>query len=461
MEGHGNFLQHRRVGCHEAKGYPERHLVSTSSSTDPIGMLDREPLRCAAFLVGGTSGIDKSTSFLFTGYDSACPVGCGYQCGPQVASGWRRLATGVWFRWQRESPHDTLPSFGYHIVPPHEQQLYHPTSRPRQEGFVGRAIDWVATKHASTSRALICTDSCFHLGTDHDLIAVHLDLLQRQHVSRRVRTGRRSVTTPVRVPSEINQKVLEDLARAHTSPPASNAYVDDATAKRLFVVAKRSKLPGDWKKALKVRKTAHDRWRRERVQKAIAGDWVALKERQQPKGVGWEGKFAEHVAPRDPHDLLHDHFANALSNPDFTSHRSRAPPRSTDITEAELDAAIQAGKPGRSVGIDGICFELLRDLSQDSQAKKHCWHGTTPFCTLGACPNDGRTSSSSSCQRKNLLRNRNMFAALPWEVRRRSSLQGLFLTGPSNIFPSYERGNAVPRIVNPPTLSFVFTDLLR
>ena len=266
--------------------------------------------------------------------------------------------------------HDTLPSFGYQVVPPREQQLYQPTSRPRQESFVGRAIDWVAAKHVSTSRALICTDSCFHLGTDHDLIAVHLDLLQRQNAPRRVRTGRRRVTTPVRVPSEINQTVLEDLARAHTSPPASNSYVDDATTKRLFAVAKRSKLPGDWKKALKARKTAHDKWRRERVQKAIAGDWVALKECQQPKGVGWEGKFAEHVAPRDPHDLLHDHFANALSNPSFASHRSSTPPCSTDITEAELDAAIQAGKPGRSVGIDGVCFELLRDLSQDSQGKK-------------------------------------------------------------------------------------------
>ena len=65
-----------------------------------------------------------------------------------------------------------LLSQGLTLLPPSDNQLPQPTSRPRREGAQGRAIAWVACKHPTTTRLKFLTDTCFLLGTDHDMLAV-------------------------------------------------------------------------------------------------------------------------------------------------------------------------------------------------------------------------------------------------------------------------------------------------
>ena len=142
------------------------------------------------------------------------------------------------------------------------------------------------------------------------------------------------------------------------------------TLQTLFHIARQARSAHAWKRALHHRKQARDAWKAKRIADAVGGDWRALRECKGQKHVGWEGKFAEAVAPNDPHQVLHDHFAHTFSCPAFSSNRSMCPAPSPDITLEELDRALRSGKRGRSVGGNGLNLELILKIAETDKGKQ-------------------------------------------------------------------------------------------
>ena len=65
---------------------------------------------------------------------------------------------------------DAIAGRGLQLVTPSPDSLHRPTSRPRQEGRVGRQIDCLCYKGLSIPRVEICVDTHRCLGTDHELL---------------------------------------------------------------------------------------------------------------------------------------------------------------------------------------------------------------------------------------------------------------------------------------------------
>ena len=248
---------------------------------------------------------------------------------------------------------DVLQQTGFQVLPPCDDQLKQPTSRPRQTDSQGRCIDRLACKHATCSRAVVCTDSCHQLGTDHDALIFYLRL-KEVTVSKRVRLGARVVTSLPELQGPLNQKELQRLALVHTKTPPKQSYQDDGVAKELFRIAKTSRSSYAWKRALRYRRQEHQKWRENRVLQATSGNWQALRECKPGLHVGWESHFAEAVSPEDPHSTLHKHYETIFST---DTGGFVCPPitcRSPDFTAEELNWALSKGKPRKSVGEDGV-----------------------------------------------------------------------------------------------------------
>ena len=259
---------------------------------------------------------------------------------------------------------DTLQSGGFELVPPCEDQLHQPTSKPRKEGAVGRKIDWLACKRAKTSRTTIYTDSNYHLGTDHDALGVQLVLRDVPRRPKRVRLGPRVVTSPIVFSGDLDQHKLQELAAAHSGPRQSKCYKDDGVTKVMFQVAKDSGSAHAWKRAHRHRKEAHDKWKQQRVLDAASGDWEAVRSCRPLTNVGWEVSMAEALAPDDPHDALHQHYSSLFSTSSpIPLPEEPCPAPSPDFTEDELREALAKGKSGKSVGKDQVSLELLRAIA--------------------------------------------------------------------------------------------------
>ena len=84
---------------------------------------------------------------------------------------------------------EVLSAQGLRLQPPGLAQQRQPTSRPRREGVQGRIIDWTAVKHASSSTTHVLVDSCFQLGTDHDMLYTHFPIFGQRGRTTRIRTG--------------------------------------------------------------------------------------------------------------------------------------------------------------------------------------------------------------------------------------------------------------------------------
>ena len=265
---------------------------------------------------------------------------------------------------------EVLSAQGLRLQPPGLAQQRQPTSRPRREGVQGRLIHWTAVKHASSSTTHVLVDSCFQLGTDHDMLYTHFPIFGQRGRTARIRTGKRTFSSPPTIPHYIDQNSLEDLAKKHLKPPKGQGYKDNANIRHLFAVAKRTRAPQDWKAALRARKVAQEEWKKQRISRAAAGEWDAVRACKPQKGLGWEPKFAENVSPSDPHQLLHEHFKDTFAYPGFSSQRSTQPKPSPDIREDELDLALGQGKKAKSVGPDGVNLELLQSIAGDEQGKR-------------------------------------------------------------------------------------------
>ena len=259
---------------------------------------------------------------------------------------------------------DVLQSQGFSLVPPVDDQMAQPTSRPRKPGARGRRIDWLACKHMNSTRSYIFTDSSKQFGTDHDSVGTQWKLPTEAKRKPRIRLGKRVVTALPRITGEINQKVMTQLAQECSKPPRGSRYTDDATTKGLFHIAKRSNDPQDWKRAQQARRRAHQQWRENKVLEATEGNWNALRECKPGTQVGWETHFAEAVDPQDPHDALHVHYAGIFHKGVRLNEVCTEVPMSPNFSPQELHEALAAGKSGKSVGEDGVSLELLRDIAK-------------------------------------------------------------------------------------------------
>ena len=76
-------------------------------------------------------------------------------------------------------------------------------------------------------------------------------------------------------------------------------------------------------------------------------------------------KLAESLHPAEPHEALHAHYQPIFHSGVTVAERSQSPPRSQDITESELDFALNQGRKKRSVGHD----ELLQAIADDPIGK--------------------------------------------------------------------------------------------
>ena len=257
---------------------------------------------------------------------------------------------------------DTLHHRGLRVVPPKEGQLHQPTSRPRKEGVVGKAIDWAAVKHTVCDRVQIMTDSCYHMGTDHDMLVVKFFMHCQTQTQRRIRTGKRVLRSKIPKIGKVDQEILKGLAARHTAAPTGQGYRDTTEVKKLFQAAKQSRAAADWKVALRARRQGHMEWKRERVQRAAQGDWAALRASRPKTNSGWEHNLATNLQTDDPHEALHQHYAGIFHKRRSCTQRSATPPSSPDITFEELQAAMAKGKLGKSVGHDEVSMELFREV---------------------------------------------------------------------------------------------------
>ena len=178
-----------------------------------------------------------------------------------------------------------------------------------------------------------------------------------------MKSGRRVLVSKPILPDKLDQDELRKLAAVHTKRPIGESYKDSPSTKALFTTAKRTKLPRDWKKALRSRKDGILRWREEKVAKAAEGDWGALKECKVNTREGWESALSENLQPHDAHSVLHKHYESIFDHQETIEPLSCKPPASNDITEHELKFALSSGKTGKSVGVDNVSLELIRALA--------------------------------------------------------------------------------------------------
>ena len=270
--------------------------------------------------------------------------------------------------------HDTLRAGDFVLVPPRDDQLHQSTSRPRQERNTGRAIDWIASRRGNCARVNIATDSCFEIGTDHDLLftmaTVRYDKTKKR--VERITTGRRVVTSTPALPQQIDQHTLTRMAKTCTARPKGESYHDSPEIKSMFRKARMSKSPQDWKVALRARCEAHSKWRQSQIEQAALGDWRKWRQNKTNKSVGWEAHLAASLEPQDPHAAVHEHYSKIFGKGGDIPKLSRNPPRSPDITEEELKTALAQGKTGKSVGRDGVPLELLRKIVELPEGMRPC-----------------------------------------------------------------------------------------
>ena len=201
---------------------------------------------------------------------------------------------------------------GFCLSAPPERQKSCPTCRPRKQDVQGRHIDVVGAKHCQHSGAGIVTDSHRFVGSDHDIVLqqVSFHFREQREVQRRPNTRPRRVVGTLHVPQTIDQDTIQQLARDFTRPYQGVSYRDSEVVKVYFQVARRTRLPEDWKRALAERDKARKAWKEERIRAANAGDWKAFRECAKRGVAGWEAHFADGVAEggADPHAVVHDHF---------------------------------------------------------------------------------------------------------------------------------------------------------
>ena len=150
---------------------------------------------------------------------------------------------------------------GYRFCQPSLQQMGTPTSRPRKSGDQGHQIDLAAYKHVTFDHLHIHVDSCYALGSDHDMVSVFFSLPTGSRPPRpqRVNTRARKVITKLPRVTEVNQQILEDLA-LHFTKPSAGAKYKEPPGGCWHVSACQECDRQAWKQALQARQKAWCEW---------------------------------------------------------------------------------------------------------------------------------------------------------------------------------------------------------
>ena len=176
-------------------------------------------------------------------------------------------------------------------------------------------------------------------------------------------TRARRVCTPLELPANLNQESLRDLSARFTRPYESIAIVDPQHVKVCFQIARKSRLPEDWTRALRERGIARRVERgadREGYQWGLEGfpgdgqegrEWMAGSLCRQGDGRG-----------EDPHDIMHEQFSQLYQGDPIPPFPGNDVPRSPDFTAEELRDAVRRLKNGKSTGGDGVPRELLQHI---------------------------------------------------------------------------------------------------
>ena len=263
-----------------------------------------------------------------------------------------------------------LEGRGLQLCPPCESQWHVPTSRPRREGAKGRQIDGAATAGFPTPNVYIEERSYRQIGGDHDRLYLDIALPCRDRETMTTATRPRMVVAQLPSLEQVDQHTLMQLARDHTRPKPGTRYRDPPEVKDYYRQAKQSGSETDWKRAHKARRSARDRWYSEKLARASQRSWKDYREvKQEHGGDTWAVHMSEEAysAGHEPHEWTIAHF-RAL----FTEPRPEPLPKwnkdrhtSDPFDMSELEAAVQKGKRGKSVGSDLTSFELLQSLMKD------------------------------------------------------------------------------------------------
>ena len=163
----------------------------------------------------------------------------------------------------------------------------------------------------------------------------------------------------------MEQETLERLAK--TLPNLRRrglGYRDPEPVLRAFAQAKRSGNVQEWKAALRLRDSARKTWKKERLDRAAAGDWQAIKQCKRSQISDWESTLAQNISG-DVHQAVHDHFCAVFDHDGMPPVIDAPPPASVpDFTLEELQHCVGLGKQNKSVSTDLVSQKLLEAIMQ-------------------------------------------------------------------------------------------------
>ncbi|CAE7830935.1 pol [Symbiodinium sp. CCMP2592] len=263
---------------------------------------------------------------------------------------------------------------GLRAVAPGADQLQTPTHYPRDETRQGRQIDMVFVKQVITKNVEINPELRHCIGSDHACLQVLLP--QR----RAVRQAWGNDSRPRRLISEVGpHEVIVDvedvckLAKSHTAPIPYTKYEDPPELKDMIQRARSSNDRTLWKKVHDSRRKHRRRWKKERLEKALQGDWGAFRahQRDRRRTKGWWGRLLQDLTSEQVTHRVQQHLEEKLVNknlPDWSHdlweqiQQVPLPQAWVPATREELCEEVNKMKRNVSVGPDGISVDLLVHL---------------------------------------------------------------------------------------------------
>ena len=259
-------------------------------------------------------------------------------------------------------------------VPPVSPHVNAPTYVPRKGNASSSQIDGIFM--AGLAHGGLCVDkgSRASLNSDHEQVLCHCVLKCKNVSAAPVRKaapgGPRRMTRPLPAVREVDQQTLEDLARTCTSNRGGSQRFKASDAVRLLgAVARRSRLPEDWKRYLRELRNERVTWQQGRLEGA-ASDWKVYREVVKPRH-DWSTEYLLRTLAADPTEDIRLHFKQAHvgeGDPgldDFVrelAHGIHGVGAAEPISEPEVYIAVKDGKRNSAVGQDLVSSELLGAL---------------------------------------------------------------------------------------------------
>ncbi|CAE7776408.1 unnamed protein product [Symbiodinium sp. CCMP2592] len=248
----------------------------------------------------------------------------------------------------------------------------------------GQCIDIMAASNLRVKYWHIHVDSYLQVGTDHELCEGCL-VLDAKRTHNRHETQPRVWTGGIDQISEMNQDVMEGLARTCTKPAPGHGYKDPDAVRKAFREAKRAGTAASWKAALKLRKEARKQWEWERLQRASQGDWKLLKGLKPRRHAGWDISFAENQAG-DPHEVVHRHLAAVYAGEGVSEEPKAWVGDVRAFSMEELRVGVQHLKRGKAVGADQTSTELIQGIMEVEGGPAHLLEWYNRILVTGQIP---------------------------------------------------------------------------